>query len=296
MNAMFENISTQLLMGQVLLGLINGSFYAMLSMGLAIIFGLMNVVNFAHGAQYMLGAFVAWILLTTLGVPYWGALVLAPVIVGIFGMAMERLILRPLQNLDHLYGLLATYAMVLVIEGLVRQQYGSTGIPYQNPIPGGVNLGFMFLPYYRLWVVVFSLVTCVGTWLLIEHTKLGAYLRAANEKPHIVESFGINVPRMMTLTYAFGVGLAALSVVLAAPIYQVSPSMGSNVIIVVFAVVVIGGMGSIAGAVVAGYALGVVEGLTKVFYPEAASVVIFLFMAAALFFRPAGIFSGKEST
>lgn len=296
MNAMFEHISTQLLFGQVLLGLINGSFYAMLSMGLAIIFGLMNVVNFAHGAQYMLGAFVAWILLTTLGIPYWGALFVAPVIVAIFGMAMERLILRQLQNLDHLYGLLATYAMVLVIEGLIRQQYGSTGIPYQNPIPGGVNLGFMFLPYYRLWVVVFSLITCVGTWLLIEHTKLGAYLRAANEKPQIVEAFGINVPRMMTLTYAFGVGLAALSGVLAAPIYQVSPSMGSNVIIVVFAVVVIGGMGSIAGAVVAGYALGVVEGLTKVFYPEAASVVIFLFMAAALFFRPSGIFSGKEST
>lgn len=293
---MLEHISTQLLFGQVLLGLINGSFYAMLSMGLAIIFGLMNVVNFAHGAQYMLGAFVAWILLTTLGMPYWGALIVAPVIVAILGMAMERLILRPLQNLDHLYGLLATYAMVLVIEGLVRQQYGSTGIPYQNPIPGGVNLGFMFLPYYRLWVVVFSLVTCVGTWLLIEHTKLGAYLRAANEKPQIVEAFGINVPRMMTLTYAFGVGLAALSGVLAAPIYQVSPSMGSNVIIVVFAVVVIGGMGSISGAVMAGYALGVVEGLTKVFYPEAASVVIFLFMAAALFFRPAGIFSGKEST
>ncbi len=292
---MFENISPQLLFGQVLLGLINGSFYAMLSMGLAIIFGLMNVVNFAHGAQYMLGAFVAWLLLTYLGVPYWGALFIAPVVVAAFGMVMERLVLRPLQNLDHLYGLLATYAIALIVEGLVRQEYGSTGIPYENPIPGGVNLGFMFLPYYRLWVVVFSLVTCIGTWLLIEHTKLGAYLRAANEKPQIVESFGINVPKMITLTYGFGVGLAALSGVLAAPIYQVSPSMGSGIIIVVFAVVVIGGMGSIAGAAVTGYLLGVVEGLTKVFYPEAASVVIFLFMIIALFLRPAGIFSGREA-
>ncbi len=292
---MFENISIQLLFGQFLLGLINGSFYAVLSMGLAIIFGLMNVVNFAHGAQYMLGAFVAWLLLTYLGIPYWGALVIAPVVVAAFGLVMERVVLRPLQNLDHLYGLLATYAIALIVEGLVRQQYGSTGIPYANPMPGGVNLGFMFLPYYRFWVVVFSLVTCIGTWLLIEHTKLGAYLRAANEKPQIVESFGINVPKMVTLTYGFGVGLAALSGVLAAPIYQVSPSMGSNIIIVVFAVVVIGGMGSIAGAAATGYMLGVVEGLTKVFYPEAASVVIFLFMIVALFFRPSGIFAGKET-
>lgn len=292
---MFENISIQLLFGQVLLGLINGSFYAMLSMGLAIIFGLMNVVNFAHGAQYMLGAFVAWLLLTHLGIPYWGALVIAPVIVAAFGMLMERLLLRPLQNLDHLYGLLATYAVALIVEGLVRQEYGSTGIPFANPISGGVNLGFMFLPYYRLWVVVFSLAACIGTWLLIEHTKLGAYLRAANERPHIVESFGINVPKMITLTYGFGVGLAALSGVLAAPIYQVSPSMGSGIIIVVFAVVVIGGMGSIAGAAATGYMLGLVEGLTKVFYPEAASVVIFLFMIIALFLRPAGIFAARES-
>jgi branched-chain amino acid transport system permease protein len=292
---MFENITTQLLFGQVLLGLINGSFYAMLSMGLAIIFGLMNVVNFAHGAQYMLGAFVAWLLLTHLGIPYWGALVAAPILVACFGMVLERLLLRPLQNLDHLYGLLATYAVALIVEGLVRLEYGSTGLPYENPMPGGVNLGFMFLPYYRLWVVAFSLATCIGTWLLIEHTKLGAYLRAANEKPSIVEAFGINVPKMVTLTYGFGVGLAALSGVLAAPIYQVSPSMGSGVIIVVFAVVVIGGMGSIAGAAVTGYMLGVVEGLTKVFYPEAASVVIFLFMIIALYFRPAGIFAAKES-
>jgi branched-chain amino acid transport system permease protein len=296
MIGMFENLSPQLLFGQVLLGLINGSFYAMLSMGLAIIFGLMNVVNFAHGAQYMLGAFIAWLLLTYLGIPYWGALIIAPVVVAAFGMVMERLVLRPLQNLDHLYGLLATYAIALIVEGLVRQQYGSTGIPYGNPIPGGVNLGFMFLPYYRFWVVIFSLVTCIGTWLLIEHTKLGAYLRAANEKPQIVESFGINVPKMITLTYGFGVGLAALSGVLAAPIYQVSPSMGSGIIIVVFAVVVIGGMGSIAGAAVTGYLLGIAEGLTKVFYPEAASVVIFLFMIIALFLRPAGIFAGREAT
>jgi branched-chain amino acid transport system permease protein len=290
---MFENITPQLLAGQVLLGLINGSFYAMLSMGLAIIFGLMNVVNFAHGAQYMLGAFVAWLLLTHLGIPYWGALVIAPVAVAIFGMAMERLLLRPLQNLDHLYGLLATYALALIVEGLVRQHYGSTGIPYENPMPGGVKLGFMFLPWYRIWVVVFSLATCIGTWILIEHTKLGAYLRAANEKPQIVEAFGINVPKMITLTYGFGVGLAALSGVLAAPIYQVSPSMGSGIIIVVFAVVVIGGMGSIVGAMATGYMLGVVEGLTKVIYPEAASVVIFLFMIVALFLRPSGIFSGQ---
>lgn len=292
---MFENLSPQLLFGQILLGLINGSFYAMLSMGLAIIFGLMNVVNFAHGAQYMLGAFVAWLLLTYMGIGYWPALFIAPLIVAVLGMVVERLLLRPLQNLDHLYGLLATYALALIVEGLIRNQYGSTGMPYENPIPGGVNLGFMFVPYYRLWVVVFSIVVCTATWVVIEHTKLGAYLRAANEKPQIVESFGINVPKMITLTYGFGVGLAALSGVLAAPIYQVSPSMGSNLIIVVFAVVVIGGMGSIAGAAVTGYMLGVVEGLTKVIYPEAASIVIFLFMIVSLYLRPAGIFAPKES-
>jgi branched-chain amino acid transport system permease protein len=292
---MFEGITTQLLFGQLLLGLINGSFYAMLSMGLAIIFGMMHIVNFTHGAQYMLGAFVAWLLLNYLGLGYWPSLVLAPIVVAITGMLMERVLLRPLANLDHLYGLLATYAVALIVEGLVRYQYGSTGLPYDNPLPGGVNLGFMFLPYYRLWVVVFSIVTCLATWYLIDHTKLGAYLRAANERPHIVESFGINVPKMMTLTYGFGVGLAALSGVLAAPIYQVSPSMGSHLMIVVFAVVVIGGMGSIVGAAMTGYMLGIVEGLTKVVYPEAASVVIFLFMIVALYLRPEGIFS-KEST
>lgn len=287
-------MSIQLLASQLLLGLINGSFYAMLSMGLAIIFGLMNVVNFAHGAQYMIGAFVAWLLLTTLGVPYWAALLIAPVFVAILAMAMERVLLRPLQNLDHLYGLLATYAVSLIIEGLVRQRYGATGIPYANPMPGGVSLGFMFVPWYRLWVVGFSLVTCFGTWYLIEHTKLGSWLRAANEKPDIVESFGINVPKMITLTYGFGAGLAALSGVLAAPIYQVSPSMGSGVMIVVFAIVVIGGMGSILGAIVTGYMLGLVEGLTKVFYPEAATVVVFIFMMAALLFRPAGVFQSSR--
>jgi len=284
-------ISPQLLFGQILLGLINGSFYAMLSLGLAVIFGLMSVVNFAHGAQYMLGAFVAWLLLTWAGIPYWGALVVAPVLVAGFGMAVERVFLRRLQSLDHLYGLLATYAVALIVEGLMRHRYGASGIPYANPMPGGVNLGFMFLPYYRVWVVGFSLVLCLGTWLLIERTKLGAYLRAANEKPDIVEAFGINVPRMITLTYGFGVGLAALSGVLAAPIYQVSPSMGSNLIIVVFAVVVIGGMGSISGAIVTGYLLGLVEGLTKVFYPAAAHLSIFVIMILALLIRPSGLFT-----
>jgi branched-chain amino acid transport system permease protein len=254
----------------------------------------MNVVNFAHGAQYMIGAFIAWLLLTMFGVPYWAALVISPVVVAALAMLLERYLLRPLQNLDHLYGLLATYAVSLIVEGLVRQKYGSTGIPYGNPIPGGVSLGFMFVPYYRLWVVAFSLVACIGTWYLIEHTKLGAYLRAANEKPHIVESFGINVPKMITLTYGFGAGLAALSGVLAAPIYQVSPSMGSSVMIVVFAIVVIGGMGSILGAIVTGYLLGVVEGLTKAIYPEGASVVVFVFMMAALLFRPSGVFQSNR--
>jgi len=292
---MFDMISPQLLFGQLLIGLINGSFYAMLSMGLAIIFGLMNVVNFAHGVQYMLGAFCAWLLLNYLGVPYWGALIIAPLAVGAFGMLMERLVLRPLQHLDHLYALLATYAIALIVEGLVRQEYGSTGLPYAAPISGGMNLGFMFLPYYRLWVVVFSIVTCAGTWLLIEYSKLGAYLRAANENPNIVESFGINVPRMITLTYGLGVGLAALSGVLAAPIYQVSPSMGSGLMITVFAVVVIGGIGSISGAIVTGYILGLAEAITKVFYPEAATTVAFVVMIVVLLLKPNGIFSSEKA-
>lgn len=293
---MFEGISTQLLLGQILIGLINGSFYAMLSMGLVIIFGLMHIINFTHGAQYMLGAFVAWLLLNYLGIGYWPSLVLAPFVVALFGIFLERVLLRPLAGLDHLYSLLATYAVALIVEGLVRVQYGSTGLPYDNPMPGGVNLRFMFMPYYRLWVVAFSVVTCLGTWLLIDHTRLGAYLRAANENPRIVQTFGINVPKLMTLTYGFGVGLAGLCGVLAAPIYQVSPSMGSSLMIVVFAVVVIGGMSSIIGAIATGYMLGIVEGLTKVFYPEAASVVIFLFMTIALYLRPQGIFSGREAS
>lgn len=290
---MFDGITPQLLFGQLLIGLINGSFYAMLAMGLAIIFGLMRVVNFAHGAQYMLGAFVAWLLLSKLGIPYWGALFIAPVVVAVFGLVMERLILKPIANLNHLYSLLVTYAATLVIEGVIRQQYGSTGLPYESPLPGGVNLGFMFMPWYRLWVVAFSVVTCLVTWLLIEHTKLGAYLRAANQSPEIVESFGINVPRMVTLTYAFGVGLAGLSGVLAAPIYQVSPSMGSTLMITIFAVVVIGGMGSILGSIVTGYLLGILEGLTKVFYPEGANLVIFFIMLVVLIFRPSGLNYGK---
>ncbi|WP_334192457.1 branched-chain amino acid ABC transporter permease [Pararhodobacter sp.] len=293
---MFDHISMQLLLGQLLIGLINGSFYAMLSLGLAIIFGLIHVVNFAHGAQYMLGAFVALLLLNHLGIPYWGALFIAPVVVGAFGLLMEQTILKPLRHLDHLYSLLATFAAVLIIEGLMRLEFGSTGLPYASPLPGGVNLGFMFLPYYRGWVVVFSLAVCIATWLLIEKTKLGAYLRAANERPEIVESFGINVPRMMSLTYAFGVGLAGLGGVLAAPIYQVSPSMGSNLMIVIFAVVVIGGMGSILGAILTGYLIGIVEGLTKVFYPEASNLAIFVIMIIALILRPNGLFSSPESS
>jgi branched-chain amino acid transport system permease protein len=293
---LFDGITTQLLLGQLLIGLINGSFYAMLSLGLAIIFGLIHVVNFAHGAQYMLGAFGALVLLNTFGIPYWGALFLAPVMVGAIGLLMERTILRPLRHLDHLYSLLATYAAVLIIEGLMRLQFGSSGLPYASPLPGGVNLGFMFLPWYRAWVVVFSLFVCIATWLLIEKTKLGAYLRAGNERPEVVESFGINVPLMMSLTYAFGVALAGLGGVLAAPIYQVSPSMGSNLMIVIFAVVVIGGMGSIMGAILTGYVIGLVEGLTKVFYPEASNLAIFVIMILALILRPNGLFSGPEAS
>jgi len=289
---MFEllGIAPQALFGQLLLGLINGAFYAMLSLGLAVIFGLLNVINFTHGAQYMMGAFVAWMLLNWLGIPYWGALVLAPSVVGAFGVLLERLFLRRLYHLDHLYGLLLTFGLALIVEGVFRKQFGSSGLPYENPIPGGQRLSFMFLPNYRGWVVVFSLAVCLGTWYLIERTKLGSYLRAATERPDLVQAFGINVPRMITLTYGFGVGLAALAGVLAAPIYSVNPLMGSNLIIVVFAVVVIGGMGSIMGAIVTGFGLGIVEGLTKVFYPEASSTVIFIIMAIVLMIKPAGLF------
>ena len=287
-------IPPQALFGQLMLGLINGSFYAMLSLGLAVIFGLLNVINFAHGAQYMLGAFAAWMLLNYLGIPYWGALVIAPVLVAATGLVIERVFLRRLHDLDHLYGLLLTFGLALIFEGVMRSQYGSAGLPYGNPLPGGVNLGFMWLPWYRGWIIVASLVICLATWFVIERTKLGAYLRAATERPEIVQSFGIDVPRMITLTYAFGVGLAALAGVLAAPAYQVSPNMGSNLIIVVFAVVVIGGMGSIMGAIVTGFGLGVIEGLTKVFYPEASNTVIFVIMALVLMVRPAGLFGAAK--
>ncbi len=289
---MFEllGVPPQALFGQVLLGLINGAFYALLSLGLAVIFGMLNVINFAHGAQYMMGAFAAYMLLHYLGINYWGALILAPIIVGFVGILLEKLFLSRLYNLDHLYGLLLTFGLALIIEGLFRQQYGSSGLPYTNPIPGGTNLGFMFLPWYRGWVVVLSLVVCLGTWFMIEKTKLGSYLRAATENPTLVRAFGINVPRMMTLTYGFGVGLAALAGVLAAPIYSVNPVMGANLIIVVFAVVVIGGMGSIMGSIVTGFGLGLIEGLTKVFYPEASNTVIFIIMAIVLMLRPAGLF------
>jgi branched-chain amino acid transport system permease protein len=289
---MFELIGVppQALFGQLLLGLINGAFYALLSLGLAVIFGLMNVINFTHGAQYMMGAFCAWMLLTRLGIPYWGALVLAPVIVGAIGIIIERLFISRLYHLDHLYGLLLTFGLALIIEGMFRREFGSSGLPYANPLPGGTNLGFMFLPWYRAWVVAISLVVCLGTWFMIEKTQLGSYLRAATERPDLVQAFGINVPRMITLTYGFGVGLAALAGVLAAPIYSVNPVMGANLIIVVFAVVVIGGMGSIMGSIITGFGLGVIEGLTKVFYPEASNTVIFIIMAIVLMLRPQGLF------
>ncbi len=295
---MFEllGIPPQALFGQLLLGLINGAFYAMLSLGLAVIFGLLNIINFAHGAQYMMGAFCAWFLLSLLGIGYWPSLIIAPIVVGAFGVLLERAFLRWMYKLDHLYGLLLTFGLALIIEGLFRQQYGSSGQPYAIPsqLTGGQNLGFMFLPNYRAWVIAASIVICFGTWYLIERTKLGSYLRAATENAALVQAFGINVPRMVTLTYGFGVALAALAGVMAAPIYQVSPLMGSNIIIVVFAVVVIGGMGSIMGAILSGFGLGVIEGLTKVFYPEASSTVIFVVMAIVLLVKPAGLF-GRAS-
>ena len=289
-------IPTQALFGQLLIGLINGSFYALLSLGLAVIFGLLNIINFAHGAQYMMGAFCAWFLLNKLGLSYWWALLLAPLIVGATGVVIERLILSRLYKLDHLYGFLLTFGVALVIQGLFRQYFGSTGLPYPMPkaLEGGQHLGFMFLPNYRAWVIVASIAVCFGTWFVIEKTKLGSYLRAATENPQLVQAFGINVPRMITLTYGFGVGLAALAGVMAAPIYSVSPLMGADIIIVVFAVVVIGGMGSIMGSIVTGFLLGLVEGLTKVFYPEASNTVIFIVMAIVLVIRPAGIFGAQR--
>ena len=289
-------IPAQALFGQLLIGLINGSFYAILSLGLAVIFGLLNIINFTHGAQYMMGAFAAWFLLQYAGLGYWWALLIAPVVVGLIGIALERTMLKRLYQLDHLYGLLLTFGLALVIQGLFRNQFGSSGLPYRIPaeLAGAQSLGFMTLPNYRAWVIVFSLVVCLGTWWVIERTKLGAYLRAATENPTLVRAFGINVPRMITLTYGFGVGLAALAGVLAAPIYQVNPLMGADLIIVVFAVVVIGGMGSIMGSIVTGFGLGVIEGLTKVFYPEASNTVIFVIMAIVLLVKPAGLFGRAQ--
>ena len=291
---MFElfGISSQALFGQLLIGLINGSFYALLSLGLAVIFGMLNIINFTHGAQYMLGAFAAYFLLQYAGLGYWWAIVVAPIAVGITGIIIERLFLRWLYKLDHLYGLLLTFGLALILEGTFRNFFGSSGLPYSVPptLQGGQNLGFMFLPNYRAWVVVFSLAVCLTTWFVIERTKLGSYLRAATENPTLVRAFGINVPRMITLTYGFGVALAALAGVMAAPIYNVNPQMGANLIIVVFAVVVIGGMGSIMGAIVTGFGLGIIEGLTKVFFPEASNTVIFIIMAIVLLIRPAGLF------
>jgi branched-chain amino acid transport system permease protein len=289
-------IPPQALFGQLLIGLINGSFYALLSLGLAVIFGLLNIINFTHGAQYMMGAFVAWFLLQHAGLGYWWALLLTPIAVGLFGILLERTMLKRLYQLDHLYGLLLTFGLALIIQGLFRNQYGSSGLPYAIPtqLQGGQNLGFMFLPNYRAWVIAFSLVVCLGTWYVIERTRLGSYLRAATENPTLVQAFGINVPRMITLTYGFGVALAALAGVMAAPIYQVNPLMGGDLIIVVFAVVVIGGMGSIMGSIVTGFGLGVVEGLTKVFYPEASNTVIFVIMAVVLLVKPAGLFGRAQ--
>jgi branched-chain amino acid transport system permease protein len=294
----------QALYAQLLVGLINGSFYALLSLGLAVIFGMLNIINFAHGALYMMGAFCAYFLLSLTGIGYWWALVFAPIIVGIFGMILERTMLQWLAGLDHLYGLLLTFGLALIIQGLFQNYFGSSGLPYAIPdypkvgswngLQGGINLGFMYLPIYRAWVVIFSLIVCIGTWYLIERTRLGAYLRAATENPTLVRAFGINVPRMITLTYGLGVGLAALAGVLSAPINQVRPLMGENVIIVVFAVVVIGGMGSIMGSIITGFALGVIEGLTKYFYPEASNTVVFVLMVLVLLVKPTGL-TGKAA-
>jgi branched-chain amino acid transport system permease protein len=285
-------VPTQALFGQLLIGLINGAFYAMLSLGLAVIFGLLNIINFTHGALYMVGAFCAWFVLQYAGVGYWWSLLIAPLAVGAVGILIERTMLARLYKLDHLYGLLLTFGLALMIQGVFTNYFGSSGLPYQLPdeFAGAFNLGFMFLPKYRAWVIAASLVVCLGTWYVIERTKLGSYLRAGTENPALVQAFGVNVPRMITLTYGFGVGLAALAGVMAAPIYSVNPQMGANLIIVVFAVVVIGGMGSILGSIVTGFGLGVIEGLTKVFYPEASNTVIFIIMGIVLLIKPSGLF------
>ncbi len=282
------------LAGQLTLGLINGAFYAMLSLGLTVIFGMLRLINFTHGAQFTLGAFGAWMAMQYLRIPYWGALILVPLVTAALGMLTERALLRRVYRMDELYQLLLTFGLALIIEGLLSVFYGSSGLPYDNPMPGGIDLGFMYLPYYRAWIIVASLLVCLATWLLIERTRLGAYLRAGTESPQLVRTFGINVPRMVTLTYGFGVALAALAGVLAAPMDQVKPAMGSGLIITVFAVVVIGGMGSILGSVVIGFALGLLEALTKVYYPPASSMVIFLIMTLVILTRPTGLF-GKQA-
>lgn len=285
----------QLFFGQLLLGLINGAFFAMLSLGLAIIFGMLQIVNFAHGATYMVGAFVAWMMMNYLGIGFWPALITAPIIVALLGVVIEKLILKHLYELDHLYGMLATFGLALIIEGLFRQAYGISGLPYEIPqaLQGGTNLGFMYLPTYRGFVVLVSIILCFGIWYLIERTKMGIYLRAATENPELVKAFGINVPRLITFTFALGVGLAAFAGVMAAPIYQVNPLMGNNVVIVIFAIVVIGGMGSILGAILSGFLLGIVQGLTRAYYPEASDTVIFIVMIIILIIKPSGLF-GKE--
>lgn len=289
-------VPLSVLFGQLLLGLINGSFYALLSLGLAIIFGLLRIINFAHGAQYMLGAFAAYLGLNYLGINYWAALLLSPLLVGLLGMGIERGLLRRIAGEDHLYGLLLTFGLALIVEGSFVKLFGVSGSSYPMPemLKGGHNLGFMFMPTYRGWVIVAALSVCFVTWYMIERTRLGSYLRAGTENPKLMQAFGINVPLLITLTYGYGVALAAFAGVLAAPIYAVTPGMGSNLLIVVFAVVVIGGMGSIMGAIITGLAMGLIEGLTKVFYPEAANTVIFVIMVLVLLVRPAGLF-GKEA-
>jgi branched-chain amino acid transport system permease protein len=289
-------VPSQALFGQLLIGLINGSFYALLSLGLAIIFGLLRIINFAHGAQYMFGAFVAYLLLNMAGIGYWWALLLAPLGVGAVGALAERFMISRLYRVDHLYSLMLTFGLGLIVQGVFLSEYGSSGLPYPMPpqLAGGHNVGFMFLPNYRVWVIGLSVVVCLSAWFLIERTRLGGYLRAATENPSLVQAFGINVPRLLTLTYGAGTALAALAGVMAAPIYQVGPLMGTEMIIVVFAVVVIGGMGSIMGSILAGFGLGVVEGLTKVFYPEASSTVVFVMMALVILAKPNGLFGTRS--
>lgn len=289
MNEIF-NVPIQALFGQLTIGLINGAFYAMLSLGLTVIFGMLRIVNFTHGAQFTLGAFGAWMLLSYAGISYWGALLIAPIVTGLLGMLVERLLLRRLYAMSELFQLLLTFGLALMIEGLLTAAYGSSGLPYDNPMPGGFDMGFMFLPYYRVWIIVASIFFCLGTWLAIECTQLGAYLRAASERPDLVRTFGISVPRLMTLTYGLGVALAALAGVLAAPIDQVKPLMGSGILITVFAVVVIGGVGSILGSVLTGFLLGIVEALTKVYYPALSSMIVFIVMALVILWKPAGLF------